>query len=72
MYLAEVARLAPEGKAGIVTGGTLFFTFSGVVVGPPIFGAIAGVTGSYAVSFLAFAAATFVFGLLLSILKKGG
>lgn len=70
VYLAEVARLAPEGKAGIVTGGTLFFTFSGVVVGPPIFGVIASVTGSYAVGFLSFAAATFLCGLLLSITKK--
>jgi MFS family permease len=71
VYLAEVARRAPEGKAGMVTGGTLFFTFSGVVVGPPIFGAIAGATGGYAVSFLSLATATFIFGLVLCVSRAG-
>lgn len=37
VYLAEVARLAPAGQAGLMTGGTLFFTYLGVVVGPPVF-----------------------------------
>lgn len=38
--LATVARFAPTGQAAAATGGTLFFTFFGVVVGPPTFGAI--------------------------------
>src|SRR5690625_7449878 len=37
VYLAEVARLAPAGQAGLMTGGTLFFTYLGVVIGPPFF-----------------------------------
>jgi len=37
VYLAEVARLAPAGTAGQYTGGTLFFTYFGVVAGPPLF-----------------------------------
>jgi MFS family permease len=37
VYLAEVARLAPVGTAGQYTGGTLFFTYFGVVAGPPLF-----------------------------------
>lgn len=56
VYLAQVARLAPPGEAGAATGGTLFFTFSGVVIGPPAFGAIASISGSYPVAFLVFAA----------------
>ena len=56
VFLAEVARLAPEGRVAIVTGGTQFFTFAGVLIGPPLFGAIASATGSYGSGFLAIAA----------------
>jgi len=51
VYLAEVARQAPKGQASIATGGTLALTFLGVVVGPPIFGLIAGASGSYGVAY---------------------
>src|SRR5712691_4448585 len=51
VFLAEVARLAPEGRVAIVTGGTQFFTFAGVLIGPPVFGAIAAATGSYSTGF---------------------
>jgi len=56
VFLAEVARLAPEGRVAIVTGGTQFFTFAGVLIGPPLFGAIASATGSYGSGFLLIAA----------------
>jgi len=53
VYLSEVARQAPEGKASVATGGTLTFTFLGVVIGPPIFGALSTAFGSYRAGFLA-------------------
>jgi MFS family permease len=53
VFLAEVARLAPEGRVAVLTGGTQFFTFGGVLLGPPLFGAIASATGSYGVGFVA-------------------
>lgn len=56
VQLAEVARLAPRGEAGAATGATGFVTFSGVVMGPPLFALIASLTGSYRVSFAVFAA----------------
>jgi len=56
VQLAEVARLAPRGAAGAVTGATGFVTFSGVVVGPPLFALIASASGSYRVSFACLAA----------------
>jgi MFS family permease len=56
VQLAEVARLAPRGAAGAVTGATSFVTFSGVVVGPPLFALIASASGSYRISFAVFAA----------------
>jgi len=56
VFLAEVARLAPQGRVAIVTGGTQFFTFAGVLVGPPVFGAIASATESYGTGFVLIAA----------------
>ncbi len=52
VQLAEVARNAPPGKAGAVTGATGFITFFGVVVGPPAFGAIAASPAGYRGAFL--------------------
>jgi MFS family permease len=51
VFLAEVARLAPEGQASTATGGALFFTFGGVLIGPSLFAAIYGRIGSYAGTF---------------------
>ena len=56
VFLAEVARLAPEGRVAFLTGGTQFFTFAGVLIGPPIFGTIASLAGSYGAGFVATAA----------------
>ena len=64
VYLAEAARCAPEGKVSAATGGALFFTFFGVVLGPPLFGGVVSVTGSYPLAFLSFAALTLVGGIL--------
>lgn len=58
VYLAEAARLAPPGKVGDATGGTLFFTFLGVVLGPPLFGLVASATDSYPLAFVFFALLT--------------
>jgi len=51
VFLAEVARLAPARDVGTATGGALFFTFSGVVVGPSLFAAAVGAAGGYAAAF---------------------
>lgn len=56
VQLSEVARLAPAGSAGKVTGAAGFVTFAGVVVGPSSFALIATLTGSYRAGFAAFAA----------------
>ena len=58
VQLSEVARLAPPGSAGKVTGATGFVTFAGVVVGPPSFAVLASATGSYRIGFAAFAVAS--------------
>ncbi|MBD5802451.1 Major Facilitator Superfamily protein [Azoarcus sp. Aa7] len=65
VYLAEVARLAPAGQAGVLTGGTLFFTYFGVVAGPPAFAALVGVTGSFAAGYAAIGSVILAIGVLL-------
>lgn len=60
VYLAEAARLAPQGRVSSATGGCLFFTFLGVVAGPPVFAAVATFTDSYSLGYLLFAGFTFV------------
>ncbi len=52
VYPAEVARRAPPGMASMATGGTLAFTFLGVVLGPPLFGALSGLFGTYRAGFV--------------------
>ena len=51
VYLGTVARVAPPGQAGTATAGTLFFTFFGVVVGPPMFGAAGVALGTLGCAF---------------------
>jgi len=69
VYLAEVARQAPEGKASVATGGTLTFTFLGVVIGPPLFGALSTLFGTYDAGFWALAAISSLCSLVLWRLK---
>ncbi|HEV2163241.1 MAG TPA: MFS transporter [Stellaceae bacterium] len=66
VFLAEVARLAPAGSAGMATGGALALTFVGALLGPPIFGAIIDMTGSYRVAFFVAAAAAALSGFAVS------
>ena len=52
LFLAEVAKLAPEGRVSEATGGVLIASFAGLVVGPPLFGLIVAWSGSYVPGFL--------------------
>ena len=44
---AECSRLAPPGMVSLVAGGTSFFVFGGVIVGPPLFAVASGSIGTY-------------------------
>ena len=66
---AEVARQAPAGQASLATGGTLAFTFLGVVIGPPVFGLLATVFGTYRAGFVALMGVASVCGVLLFRLR---
>lgn len=70
VYLAEVARQAPSGLAGMATGGTLGFTFLGVLCGPPLFGVAAARLGSYGDAYALLMIPAFIIGVLLWISRK--
>jgi fucose permease len=72
VYLAEVARLAPAGQAGLATGGCLFFTFVGVVILPFLFGWLQRTTASYAVCFSAAAVVCLVVAIVLFVTDRPG
>ena len=59
VQLSELARRAPSGQAGAVTGAAGFVTFAGVVIGPPLFAALSALTHGYQAGFLVMAAVSF-------------
>ena len=65
VYLAEVARVATPEHAGMATGGSLFFTFCGVLIGLPAFSLIVDQSGSYPLAFGITAMATLACGAVL-------
>jgi MFS family permease len=67
VQLAEVARAAPAGQEGSVTGGAGFVTFGGVLVGPPAFALISAMTGGYRAGFALFGALALASGLRLVV-----
>ncbi len=53
VLLAEIARIAPHGMAGVITGGTVFFAFVGMILFPAAFGMLLSLGVSYENAFAA-------------------
>ncbi|MEX2642955.1 MAG: MFS transporter [Acetobacterales bacterium] len=51
VLLSEVARLAPPGQAGAMTGGVLSFSSAGQMLLPLLFGGVLELTGTFATGF---------------------
>lgn len=64
VYLSEVARIAPAGKAGAATGASLAMTYAGVVVLPMLFWVFVTLSDSYAAAFVAVGSLTLWWGVL--------
>jgi MFS family permease len=64
VYLAEVARIAPPGRAGAATGASLAITYSGVVVLPLVFWTVHSASDGYVASFIVVGMLTLWRGLL--------
>jgi MFS family permease len=60
VMLAEAARLAPPGQVGAATSALSFCFGVTMLVAPPLFSALIGITGGYAAGFLMCAAAAVV------------
>jgi MFS family permease len=67
VQLAEVARHAPAGQEGSVTGAAGFVTFGGVLAGPPAFALISTLTNGYRVGFAVLGGISLLCGLALAI-----
>jgi MFS family permease len=64
VFLAEVARLAPQGQVSLATGGAQVYLFTGAVVAPPLFG-LAAVAGGFSFAYLLLALPPIAAGMLL-------
>ncbi|MGH8678237.1 MAG: MFS transporter, partial [Burkholderiales bacterium] len=64
VYLAEIARIAPTGRAGAATGASLAITYSGVVVLPLLFWVVQMSTESYGTAFVSVGVLSLFRGLL--------
>jgi MFS family permease len=63
VYLAEISRHVGPEDVGRATGGALFVTFAGVVVGPPLFGLAIDFSGGFTAGYVTLATVTAVVGL---------
>ena len=71
VFFAELARRAPPGMVGTMTGGAQFFTFSGALLVPPVFSLLLALFDSYALNFALLAGASLACGLGLLPLVRG-
>lgn len=70
VFMAEIGRLAPEGKIGSATGGVLVPTFIGVMLGPLVFSGIHEFTATYTMSFAVLALVTLI-GIVPVLMMRG-
>ncbi|MBI1776399.1 MAG: MFS transporter [Proteobacteria bacterium] len=70
VHLAQLARLAPAGQAGEVTGGTFFLTFGGVMATPSLFSLVLGLTDSFLVGYALVGGIAASAGLSILLLRK--
>ncbi|HYE92281.1 MAG TPA: MFS transporter [Terriglobales bacterium] len=65
LYFTLVAELGGARHAGLLTGVAVAFSWSGVLLGPPLFGALLQATGAWAVPWLVLAASGLVVAIVL-------
>jgi len=66
---AEIARLSPPGLTSVVAGGSTFFVFGGVLIGPAIFAAVYGLLGNYSATMILLAVAAAAGGVFLLLAR---
>lgn len=71
VYLSEVARLSPAGSVGATTGAAMFFTFTGVAVGPSLLSQLHDVFGGYQRSYALVAAFAAAAACFIALVRRG-
>jgi MFS family permease len=69
LYFALVAEIGGARHAGLLTGVATMFAWSGVLVGPPVFGLVLDASGSYAAAWLLLAGVTLAVAAVLPLLR---
>lgn len=69
IFLAEIMRDVRPAEVGLATSGSLMFTYLGIVLGPSLFGALAGAAG-FPKAYIAMGAAVLLGG-ILGAFKRG-
>jgi sugar phosphate permease len=69
LYFALVAEIGGPGAAGLLTGVAVACAWTGVLVGPPLFGLVLEATGSYAPAWLLLAGVAVVVAIVLARLQ---
>jgi predicted MFS family arabinose efflux permease len=67
---AETARLSPPGLISVVAGGSTFFVFAGVLLGPSLFAMLYTIIGSYSATFIMLAIASALGGVLVLVARS--
>jgi sugar phosphate permease len=68
VFIAEITRVAPADQISAATGGSIFFTYFGLVVGPAVFSVLVTVSNGYMLPYYVIAGAIFLAA--LSILPR--
>lgn len=71
VMISEIARLSPPGLAGVVSSGSTFIMFMGVVFYPPAFSLLHDAFNSYRVPFVLFAIPALVMATTQLLSKRG-
>jgi predicted MFS family arabinose efflux permease len=72
LFLAEVARTSPRGLVSQSTSAAMTWNFAGILLGPAIFAAMYGATGSYTTTYLMLAIVAVAGFVLLSLSGAAG
>ena len=70
VLLSEIARIAPPGQVGTMTGGVLAFSGFGQIVLPLVFSGILAAGGSYGLGFQVASVPPLLIGVMLALLGK--
>ena len=70
VFMAEIARIAPEETTSKATGAVLVVSFAGILIGPPAFTATHALLGTYTATFAVFAGVSGLGGIYLWWLRR--